>query len=216
MIRKSDFCRWLRCSEGRRIRASLESVPCPKRPPAGQIVQAGADYCVAVKGNQPTLYQGIVDFFQDHLTDHFARTPVRRFKTREQRHERRLVCVRSAKSPRRSCGSIPRRGPRISRRGRQPTELLRERRRWFDAADCQNARQSPERIFHGSHPSQTCRGRYPDRRCEHELARLNEAGTKGPSWSVFPRCDSSLGSFVVGLPRNSNQRAAPFGNKGCA
>ena len=41
---------------------------------ARQIVDANADYCLAVKGNQPTLHQGLVDFFDDHLEDDFART----------------------------------------------------------------------------------------------------------------------------------------------
>ena len=48
---------------------------------ARQIVAAKADYCLAVKGNQPTLHQGIVDFFDDHLEDDFARTTVRRYQT---------------------------------------------------------------------------------------------------------------------------------------
>jgi predicted transposase YbfD/YdcC len=55
---------------------------------AEQIVAAGADYCLAVKGNQPTLHQGIVDFFDDHLEDDFARTQVRRHQTKEKGHGR--------------------------------------------------------------------------------------------------------------------------------
>ena len=55
---------------------------------AEQIVAAGADYCLAVKGNQPTLHQGIVDFFDDHLEDDFARTQVRRCQTKEKGHGR--------------------------------------------------------------------------------------------------------------------------------
>ena len=31
---------------------------------AKQIVDGGADYCLAVKGNQPTLHQGIIDYFE--------------------------------------------------------------------------------------------------------------------------------------------------------
>jgi predicted transposase YbfD/YdcC len=62
-----------------------------------KIVDAGADYCLAVKGNQPTLYQGIVDFFDDHLQDDFARTRVRRYATDEKGHGREehrsyLIC----------------------------------------------------------------------------------------------------------------------------
>jgi predicted transposase YbfD/YdcC len=55
---------------------------------ARQIVDAGADYCLAVKGNQPTLHEGIADFFIDHLEDDFARTNVRRWETQEKGHGR--------------------------------------------------------------------------------------------------------------------------------
>src|SRR5258708_9179501 len=44
---------------------------------AERIINAGADYCLAVKANQPTLHQGIVDFFADHLEDDFARAQAR-------------------------------------------------------------------------------------------------------------------------------------------
>ena len=39
---------------------------------AKEIVNAGADYVLAVKGNQPTLHEGIEAFFDDHLEDDFA------------------------------------------------------------------------------------------------------------------------------------------------
>ena len=55
---------------------------------ARQIVEAKAHYCLAAKGNQPTLHQGLVDFFNEHLEDDFARTPVRRHETRETGHGR--------------------------------------------------------------------------------------------------------------------------------
>jgi len=58
---------------------------------ARQIVEAGADYCLAVKGNQPTLQQGIADFFNEHLEDDFARTPVRRHQTEEKGHGREEI-----------------------------------------------------------------------------------------------------------------------------
>lgn len=56
---------------------------------AQRIVAAGADYCLAVKGNQPTLHEGIVKFFDDHLEDDFARVSVRRHETKEKGHGRR-------------------------------------------------------------------------------------------------------------------------------
>jgi predicted transposase YbfD/YdcC len=55
---------------------------------AQKIVDAKADYCLAVKGNQPTLENGIRDFFLDHLEDDFARTKVRRYETSESGHGR--------------------------------------------------------------------------------------------------------------------------------
>lgn len=55
---------------------------------AEQIVKSNADYCLAVKGNQPTLHQGIQDFFDEHLPDDFASTPVRRHQTVEKGHGR--------------------------------------------------------------------------------------------------------------------------------
>lgn len=55
---------------------------------AQQIVNAGAIYCLAVKGNQPTLWEGIVDFFSDHMENDFARTKVRRYETAEKGHGR--------------------------------------------------------------------------------------------------------------------------------
>ncbi len=55
---------------------------------AKEIVDAGADYVLAVKGNQPTLHEGIQEFFNDHLEDDFARTPVRRHESTEKGHGR--------------------------------------------------------------------------------------------------------------------------------
>lgn len=55
---------------------------------AQKIVDADADYVLAVKGNQPTLQQGIADFFNDHLEDDFARVKSRRYETEEKGHGR--------------------------------------------------------------------------------------------------------------------------------
>lgn len=55
---------------------------------AAAIVDGGADYVLAVKGNQPTLQDGIADFFADHLEDDFARTKVSRHQTSETGHGR--------------------------------------------------------------------------------------------------------------------------------
>ena len=55
---------------------------------AAAIVARKANYCLAVKGNQPTLHQGLMDFFEDHLNDDFARTKARRHETIERGHGR--------------------------------------------------------------------------------------------------------------------------------
>ncbi len=61
---------------------------------------AKADYCLAAKGNQPTLYAGIVSHFADHLEDDFARTKVRRHETEEKGHGRvRIVTTSSVPCP---------------------------------------------------------------------------------------------------------------------
>jgi predicted transposase YbfD/YdcC len=55
---------------------------------ARAIVDANADYVLAVKGNQPKLEQAIVLFFADHRADDFARVNVRRHETYEHAHGR--------------------------------------------------------------------------------------------------------------------------------
>jgi len=55
---------------------------------ARKIVDSGADYVLAVKGNQKTLHSSIRRYFDNHLQDDFARTSVRRHRTFEQGHGR--------------------------------------------------------------------------------------------------------------------------------
>lgn len=55
---------------------------------AQQIVAAHGDYCLAVKGNQPSLHEGLVDFFDEHLEDDFVDQSVRRYQTQEKGHGR--------------------------------------------------------------------------------------------------------------------------------
>jgi predicted transposase YbfD/YdcC len=55
---------------------------------AAKIIDAEADYCLAVKGNQPTLHNGLIEFFDDHLEDDFARVKARHFETKEKAHGR--------------------------------------------------------------------------------------------------------------------------------
>ena len=55
---------------------------------AQAILDQKADYVLAVKGNQPTLHEGIIDFFADHMEDDFARAKVSRHETHEKGHGR--------------------------------------------------------------------------------------------------------------------------------
>lgn len=55
---------------------------------ARAIVEANADYVLAVKGNQPTLHEGLLRFFTDHRHDDFARVNVRRHETYDYGHGR--------------------------------------------------------------------------------------------------------------------------------
>jgi predicted transposase YbfD/YdcC len=55
---------------------------------AQAIVNADADYVLAVKYNQPTLAQGINDFFELHTNDEFAQVNFRHHTTDEKAHGR--------------------------------------------------------------------------------------------------------------------------------
>ncbi len=55
---------------------------------AEKILERKADYVLAVKGNQPTLHEGIVEFFLDQMEDDFARVKVSRHETKEKGHGR--------------------------------------------------------------------------------------------------------------------------------
>jgi len=55
---------------------------------AQKIVELGADYVLAVKRNQPTLHEGIAEFFDEQLEQDFAEVKVSRHHTREKGHGR--------------------------------------------------------------------------------------------------------------------------------
>ena len=55
---------------------------------AQTIVDGGGQYVLAVKGNQPTLHQGLEDYFADHLEDDFARVQARHHETHSKGHGR--------------------------------------------------------------------------------------------------------------------------------
>jgi len=58
---------------------------------ADKIVEAGADYVLAVKGNQPKLYKGIVDWFENRLTEEASGSKVRSRSSEEKSHGRETV-----------------------------------------------------------------------------------------------------------------------------
>ena len=55
---------------------------------AEQIVDGGADYVLALKGNQESLHQAVIDYVNQHLDDDFAGVPVRRHEEAEAGHGR--------------------------------------------------------------------------------------------------------------------------------
>ncbi len=55
---------------------------------AQEIVDANADYVLAVKGNQPPLHEGIAEFFLKHLENDFAGVKVSRYEKCERGHGR--------------------------------------------------------------------------------------------------------------------------------
>lgn len=55
---------------------------------AEQIVDGGADYVLALKGNQETLHQAVLDYVNEHLDNDFADVAVRRHQETDQGHGR--------------------------------------------------------------------------------------------------------------------------------
>jgi predicted transposase YbfD/YdcC len=55
---------------------------------AEQIIDSGADYVLALKGNQETLHQAVLDYVNEHLDNDFADVPARRHQEAEAGHGR--------------------------------------------------------------------------------------------------------------------------------
>ena len=55
---------------------------------AEKVLERTADYVLAVKGNQPTLHAGVIEFFLGHMEDDFARVRVSRHETHDKGHGR--------------------------------------------------------------------------------------------------------------------------------
>jgi predicted transposase YbfD/YdcC len=58
---------------------------------AEQIIGGEADYVLALKGNQETLHQAVIDHILEQWEDDFARVKARRHQTKETGHGRREV-----------------------------------------------------------------------------------------------------------------------------
>lgn len=56
---------------------------------AQKTVGKEADYCLAVKGNQPKLHQGIEELFKKHLEDDFKHVTVCLYEAHEEVHGRK-------------------------------------------------------------------------------------------------------------------------------
>jgi len=55
---------------------------------AAQIIDGEADYVLALKGNQETLHQAVIDYIEEHAQNDFADVKVRRHWTEETGHGR--------------------------------------------------------------------------------------------------------------------------------
>src|SRR6516225_4923595 len=55
---------------------------------AGQIIEGGADFVLALKGNQESLHQAVIDHIHEQWEDDFAGVKARRHQTREAGHGR--------------------------------------------------------------------------------------------------------------------------------
>lgn len=67
---------------------TIDAMGC-QREIAEKIIDAGADYVLAVKENQPKLYQAIQEFFTRHLEDDCKSIACRRYETHEKGHGRK-------------------------------------------------------------------------------------------------------------------------------
>ena len=55
---------------------------------AEQIIDGGADYVLALKGNQETLHQQVIDYIDEQIENDFAQVKARQHQTRERGHGR--------------------------------------------------------------------------------------------------------------------------------
>lgn len=58
---------------------------------AAQIIDSKADYVLALKGNQETLHQQVIDYVDEQMKNDFAEVPARRHMTKETGHGREEI-----------------------------------------------------------------------------------------------------------------------------
>jgi predicted transposase YbfD/YdcC len=58
---------------------------------AGQIIDQGADYVLALKGNQETLHQSVIDYIDKQTETDFANVEMRRLETKQKAHGREEI-----------------------------------------------------------------------------------------------------------------------------
>jgi predicted transposase YbfD/YdcC len=58
---------------------------------AEQIIDSKADYVLALKGNQETLHQAVIDYFDEQMKNDFAQAKARRLLTTEKGHGREEI-----------------------------------------------------------------------------------------------------------------------------
>lgn len=59
---------------------------------AAQIVEQGADFCLALKGNQGTLHEAVIQHIEHLVENDFAGVDVRQHTTKETGHGRDETC----------------------------------------------------------------------------------------------------------------------------
>jgi predicted transposase YbfD/YdcC len=58
---------------------------------AAQVIDSKADYVLALKGNQETLHQEVIDYIEEQMKDDFADVQARRLITKEKGHGREEI-----------------------------------------------------------------------------------------------------------------------------
>ena len=85
---------------------------------AAQIVDGEADYVLALKGNQETLHQAVIDYIDEQSENDFADVKARRHQTSETGHGREETrTLHSNAGARKPAGAGTVEGPEVDRRG---------------------------------------------------------------------------------------------------